>query len=188
MKTLIIGIFLFVVCCSTAPRLPTEHASASLSSPNTSPIQDQAAYRLAPIARQCFESSGIREKAELQVAIKPNYLTGDFDGDGIGDVALVIKGLQTRRNGIVICTARGISVFGADQPSFPPFSDMANDNFVSSQWEVMSKEEAHDVRKSVDGRRVQIAFPRGDSIAMVWEDAICLIYWDGGRYKWACGE
>jgi hypothetical protein len=143
---------------------------------------------LSTDARLCLERSAVKGAIQPHEGIKPSELSGDFDGDGIGDVAVVVKGPKTGRNGVLICTARQTTVLGADQPLQPPFSNMPNDNFVSSNWEMFSKNDVADVHKSLNGRQVQVAFPIGDSIAMIWEDAICLIYSDGSRYRWVCGE
>ena len=143
---------------------------------------------LSTDARLCLERWAVKGAIQAHEGIKPSYLSGDFDGDGNTDVALIVKGPKTGRNGVLICTARQTTLLGADQPLQPPFSNMPNDNFVSSHWEMFSKNDVADVHKSLNGRDVQVAFPVGDSIAMIWEDAICLIYSDGSRYRWVCGE
>jgi hypothetical protein len=117
------------------------------------------------------------------------YLKGDFDGDGVLDWALAVKGHQTRRNGVLICTGRDrMFLLGTHDSKNAPFSDMPNDNFVAPQWKVYTKEEAAKVQTIDKEPSTQVASPKGDSIAMIWEDGICLIYWDGNRYRWGCGQ
>jgi hypothetical protein len=143
---------------------------------------------LSADARACLERPSVRGAALPHEGIKPAFLSGDFDGDGNTDIAVVIRGPRTGRNGVLICTARQTTLLGADQPLHPPFSDMPHDNFVSSQWDIFSKTDVADVHRFVNGRRVQAAFPLGDSIAMIWEDSVCLIYSDGTHYRWVCGD
>jgi hypothetical protein len=183
MKYLLILLSLIVICCAGRIELTQSPQHANEAITQKRPEED-----LSAVARGCLERLSTREQVQVHEGIKPSYLSGDFDGDGASDVAVVIRGTKTGRNGVLICTAHRTVLLGADHPLDPPFSDMSNDNFVSSQWEVLSKKDVSDVRKSVNGRRVQVAFPKGDSIGMIWEDAICLIYSDGSRYRWVCGD
>ena len=122
---------------------------------------------------------------EVNEKIMPWYLRGDFDGDGESDYAVAIRGKTTKRNGVLICDAKGRTfVLGADNPTRPPFSDLPGDNFVAENWVVFTRKEAVNLTK-----RQQYA-PRpfavlGETIAMVFENAIGIIYWDGRRYLWA---
>jgi hypothetical protein len=117
------------------------------------------------------------------------YLTGDFDGDAFPDLAVAVKGRKTRRNGVLICAGNSrVILLGADNSTNPPFSNMPNDNFVAQKWRVYSKEESANVRAIDDDPVVESGSPKGDSIAMIWEDGICLIYWDGYQYRWGCGQ
>lgn len=185
MKHLTVLLSVLIVGCGSPV---TPQANQNTNNRNVALPQKHIEVDLSADVRGCLGRSAVKEAAQLHEGIKPAYLPGDFDGDGKSDVAVIIKGPMTGRNGVLICTARQTAVLGADQPLQPPFSDMPNDNFVSSQWEVFSKKEVADLHKSVNGRRIQVAFPRGDSIAMIWEDGICLIYSDGSRYRWVCGD
>jgi hypothetical protein len=139
--------------------------------------------------KRCLEDPAVKDKARILSNYEPFYLTGDFDGDGLPDSAVAIKGSITRRNGVVICTGKDrVFILGADNPRKPPFSDMPNDNFVAPQWKVYTKEVAATVQTIDKEPPTQVASPKGDSIAMIWEDGICLIYWDGNRYRWGCGQ
>jgi len=79
-------------------------------------------------------------------------------------------------------------MLGAEAPKDPPFSDMPDDNFVAPSWEVMSKREANKLYNYDGDKPVKVASPKGDSIAMLWEDGTCLIYWAGSGYHWGCGQ
>jgi len=129
----------------------------------------------------------VRSSVEIETTINPYYLRGDFDGDGKVDYAIAVRGRTTRRNGLLICAGNGMTfVLGADQPLKPPFSDMPNDNFVAPNWMVYSMAEtrALAVFKGGGVPAVPAKLP-GETIAMIWEDGIALIYWDGRAFRWA---
>lgn len=145
--------------------------------------------RLPELAKECLVQAEVKGKIEIRATKKPYILKGDFDGDRVPDYAVAIRGSRTRRNGVLVCTAKKqVFILGADMPKEPPFSDMPNDNFVAPHWKVMTKREADNLYNYDGDKPVKVASPEGDSIAMLWEDGTCLIYWDGSRYRWGCGQ
>jgi hypothetical protein len=78
-----------------------------------------------------------------------------------------------------------VHVVGADQPLRPPFSDMPNDNFTSSNWEVFSKTDVANLRHFKTNGPNPVPKTAGEAVAMIWEDGIALIYWNGRRFSWA---
>jgi hypothetical protein len=145
--------------------------------------------KVPDIVKECLEQAEVKGKLEIRTAKSPYILKGDFDGDKLSDYAVAIRGPKTRRNGVLVCTAKKQAfILGADMPKDPPFSDMPNDNFVAPTWKVMAKQDALKIYNYDGDKPIRAASPRGDSIAMIWEDAICLIYWDGSRYRWGCGQ
>jgi hypothetical protein len=180
---LLLPLILLGWACSQSPGLNNAAIQTMTSQKMSSP--QKAVTGLPYEVQKCLATT---ERGELLAGTEPSYLLGDFDGDGLTDIAVPIKDLKTRRNGLVICGATGAFILGANQQKERPFSDMPNDNFVSSQWEVFSKKEASQVYKFIKSHRVQVAYPKGDSIAMIWEDGICLIFWEANRYRWGCGE
>lgn len=145
--------------------------------------------KLPDIVKECLEQAEVKGKLEIRTAKRPYILKGDFDGDKLSDYAVAIRGPKTHRNGVFVCTAKKQAfILGADMPKDPPFSDMPNDNFVAPRWKVMTKREAGSLYNYDGDRPVKAAYPKGDSIAMLWEDGTCLIYWDGSRYRWGCGQ
>jgi hypothetical protein len=136
--------------------------------------------------RQCLRSPQA-SAVEVHTDINPYYLRGDFDGDGKADYAVAVAGLKTRRGGVLVCAGNGRAfVLGADQPLNPPFSDMPGDNFFAPNWEVFSRQETRSLEQ---WGGISAAMPprkiRGESIAMIWEDGVAIIYWDGQAFKWA---
>src|SRR5262249_18712771 len=144
---------------------------------------------LPELVRNCLEQPDVKGKVEIRTTKKPYLLKGDFDGDGLLDYAIAIRGPKTHRNGVLICTAKSkTDILGADAPKDPPFSDMPGDNFVAPTWKVMSRREALKIYNYESDKPERAASPKGDVISMIWEDGICLIYWDGNRYRWGCGQ
>jgi hypothetical protein len=183
---------LFLLACA-APSGQTESPISGRSSPkeaNASSEPSQEKTAVAPVqVERCLANTVARGRVDLLLKQEPRYyLSGDFDGDGYPDYAVAIKGRKTGRNGVLICTGKDrVFMLGADKTTDLPFSDMPNDNFVSSKWDVMSKEEAEELHNIEKEPPARVAYPKGDSIALIWEDGICVIWWDGSRYRWGCG-
>jgi hypothetical protein len=130
--------------------------------------------------------SKLASSVEINATTNPYYLRGDFDGDGKADYAVSVRGRTTKRNGLLICAGNGRTfALGADQPLKPPFSDMPNDNFIAPNWMVYSTAEtrALAVFKGINVPAVPARL-LGETIAMIWEDGIALIYWDGRAFRW----
>lgn len=141
------------------------------------------------MVRECLERPTIKSQLKVMTDVNPYYLRGDFDGDGLVDYAVSVQGIKTRRNGVLICTGKNKAVaLGAINSLKTPFSDKPNDNFASPNWQVMTKKEALEVYNYSSDKPVRVALPKGETIAMTWEDGVCLIYWDGSRYRWGCGQ
>ncbi len=141
---------------------------------------------VSPAIEACLKQPAVKSVAELVFYANPFYLRGDFDGDGKPDYAIAVRGPKTRRNGVLFCLANKTThVVGADRPLRPPFSDMPNDNFVASNWEVFTKADIADLKRF--DTNVPNPVPRtiGEAVAMIWEDGIALIYWNGTRFLWA---
>jgi hypothetical protein len=134
----------------------------------------------------CLQNPAVKGHVAVDFKTNPYYLRGDFDGDGKPDYAVAIKGKKTRRNGVLICTARRqVFVLGADNPLKPPFSNMPDDNFVAPHWQALTREETKALSGFTSTVPNPLPTPKGETIAMIWEDGISLIYWDGERFCWA---
>jgi len=172
-KTAATSTALFLVLALTCPTLRAgDESDTALSHPE----QIKRCLKLP-------EASAV----EVDTRTNPYCLRGDFDGDGKVDYAIAVHGRRTRRNGVLVCAGNGKAfALGADQPLKPPFSDMPGDNFFAPNWEVYSIAETSALRQ---WNGVNAAVPPrkilGESIAMIWEDGISIIYWDGRAFKWA---
>ena len=135
---------------------------------------------LVPIRiRTCLESPRLKAY-KIDSRVNPYYLRGDFDGDNKPDLAVMIVG---RRNngptGLAICQGNGATfVLGAGTE--PKFSTKQGDDFLSSNWEVLTHDEFHKFLS--DSRLGERA--KGEVIALNWEDGTGYIYWDGNQYQW----
>lgn len=116
--------------------------------------------------------------------INPYYLRGDFDGDRRPDYALGLR-LKTGGIGLMICTGRGAVFVLGSGIGMARFSDAPEDRFLAPHWEVLTKREAAELTAWSHNVPPPIPAAKGESIAMVWEDGICLIYWDGRKFRWA---
>jgi hypothetical protein len=147
---------------------------------------DQDDLKVHPeVIYRCLATQ-VAKDVELSDETNPYYLRGDLDDDGKADYAVAVSGKKTHRLGVLICRGNGVnSILGAVNPASAPFSDMPRDLFFAPNWLMFSKSEISDLQKSEHGVPRPLPPIRGEMIAMVWEDGICLIYWDGTKFKWA---
>ena len=136
-----------------------------------------------PVAlTRCIESRDVQSSVTLDMSTNPYYLRGDFDSDGVPDYAVVVRGINSKKRGILICTGRRRNVIlGAVTRGAKAFSDMPDDNFVAPHWEVATREDVRELRRTNEG----VPDPKRESIFMVWEDGLHIIYWNGSSYRWS---
>lgn len=127
--------------------------------------------------RRCTEMNEFSKAYSYIVHTNPQYLRGDFDTDGKVDYAFAVKPIAGGPNGIGICNGEGkLRVLGAGSGKF---SDVPGDHFLT-QWMIVAPAESEDIKHEIN----RLPKLKGDSIYLLWEDGIGLIYWDGD-YKWA---
>jgi hypothetical protein len=140
-------------------------------------------FRPEPVA-QCLKSPAAADLEPL-TDINPYYLRGDFDGDGKPDYAITARSPRTRSIGLVVCAGNGsISLLGRGLGE-AEFSDMSRDVFIAPHWEVFTRERVDTLRQYGSNVPRPVPNVRAESIAMIWEDGISLIYWDGQQFRWA---
>jgi len=149
-------------------------------------VTQEGEFYSPPTIEKCLKKA--QSNAGQLVLLKernPFYLRGDFRGLGVADYAVTVRiPGGDRRNGVLVCAADG-KTFLLGGSAGHPFSDMAEDRFVAPYWDVMSKERVRGMREEKANVPNPVPDPRGESIAMIWEDGIALIYWDGKQFKWA---
>jgi len=129
-------------------------------------------------AAKLFKTTGLDRRYAFSSHLKPSYLTGDFDGDGKPDIAILVKQKSSGKIGIAVCHSSTNTVFfiGAG-------TNVGNggDNFDwMDLWSVTTKTKA--ARRVGKGATALI---RGDALLVEKsESASALIYWNGKRYVW----
>jgi hypothetical protein len=112
------------------------------------------------------------------------YLRGDFDGDAKVDYALQVRS-RNGGTGVLICAGNGLLYLLGAGVGSAEFSDMPKDNFLAPHWAVYTKQEVAALGAFQTNVPHPVPSAKGEAIAMIWEDGISLIYWDGARYRWA---
>jgi len=138
-------------------------------------------YQPVPIV-QCLK--GPRSAGLTVLVTNPYYLRGDFDGDGRPDYALRVR-RSGSGTGVLICGGNGAAFLLGAGLGGKRFSDMEGDKFLAPQWEVATKADVSALKAFQRNVPHPIPAVKGESIAMVWEDGIALIYWDGSAFRWA---
>ncbi len=128
--------------------------------------------------RDVFAAKKLDGKYEFSFHLNPFYLRGDFNGDRIPDVAVLVKEKKSGKSGILIVhgTSKQSFILGAGQG----FGNSGDDFSGINIWEVYLKGPVE--------RGVGMGPPpllKGEAL---WveraEAASALIYWDGKAYKW----
>jgi hypothetical protein len=149
---------------------------------SASRLQAQEPYQPTRLA-ECLRTSQVRHLTVLTAA-NPYYLRGDFDGDRQPDYAVVLTS-ASGGIGVAICRGSGGAVLLGTGIGATRFSDMPGDRFVAPQWDVLTRKDV----LGLDGLGANGPTPlpkvKAESVAMIWEDAVCLIYWDGKSFRWA---
>ncbi len=125
-----------------------------------------------------FKTTGLDRQYEFSSHLKPSYLSGDFDGDGKPDIAILVKQKNSGKIGIAVChsSTNKVLFIGAG-------TEVGNggDNFDWMDiWNVTPKATA--ARKV---GKTTAALLKGDALHVEKsESASALIYWSGRRYVW----
>ncbi len=84
----------------------------------------------------------------------------------------------------MICKdAKEAYLFGSAADSPKGISDMENDNFVTSNWEILTKNETRNIIKyDTDGQKLGNE-SKGESIGFLMEGGGFFIYWNGKEFK-----
>lgn len=134
-----------------------------------------------PRIMKCLEKVTAQTEVVVDKRMNPYYLRGDFDADGAADYVVSVTGRKSGHSGVLFCLGRGsVILLGVDN-TLPPFSDMPGDNFISPQWEVVTRRDVLSFRRS----NKIVPVPKGEVVLMIWEDGMHYIYWDGARFRWS---
>lgn len=87
--------------------------------------------------------------------------------------------------GVLIGSGKGVPFLLGSGLGGRRFSDMPQDKFVAPHWAVFSKQEVAALGTFRSNVPRPVPLVKGEAIAMIWEAGICLIYWDGTKFRWA---
>jgi hypothetical protein len=133
--------------------------------------------------RACLNDPAVKG---LEILVdKPRYLRGDFDGDGKLDYVVQMKSKKLGGIGLVICRGAGVITVLGKGIGGQTFSDMPEDRFLASIWKVYTKRDISLLSGDEPGVHPPVPSGSAVAIAMIWEDGIGLVYWDGTKFRWA---
>jgi len=129
-------------------------------------------------AIKLFQTTGLDRQYEFSPHLKPVYLTGDFDGDGKPDIAILVLQKSSKKIGIAVCHSSSSKVLFIGAGTVV---GNGGDNFEWMDiWRVTPKAKA---ARQVG--RAAAALLKGDALYVEKsESASALIYWNGRRYLW----
>jgi hypothetical protein len=138
---------------------------------------------------QCISKVKLRDAFGINKSINPFYLRVNFDGNDIADYAILIQGQTTKKNGVIICKdSKETFVFGAIAEREAPVSTFENDNFITPDWEIVTKQETQNIVDTPGGHKVANN-AKGESVAFLFEGGgSVFIYWDGKTFRVAEGS
>lgn len=118
-------------------------------------------------------------EVELNHEQRPAYLKVHFNSAVQLDflVAVLYRGKRASR--ALLCRADGSSLI-LGVPGSQPFSDMYNDDYMSSEWRRCTRSELQRMAKYYRG----VPTPDNESVCFTWEDGESVIYQHRGRILW----
>ncbi len=111
---------------------------------------------------------------------KPPYLRVIFTNSGLPDFVVAVREHESQLNRALVCMHDGNDLLLGAGAEKRPFSDMKNDNYMSSKWRVCTKKEVAALGQYYQG----VPDPPNESVCLLWEDGEAVIYWDGEQFRW----
>lgn len=156
----------------------TEPVPATFASPSTF-VGDR-------ISRCVMEASTERLTLRAMGDSSIYSKTGDFDGDGEEDIAVLVSSEnRPGRNGLIVCRnteQQRISRFGALFHGARRMTSFDEDNFITVEWEVIPKKESAETALGPDGKSRIASRNKGDVISFFHEGGSVFIFWDGESF------
>ncbi len=189
MKPFVLSVLLFslLLACQGSAGTASEMNNSSKGTlqevtPTPSGTEENDVW--APTAiDECMAKVNVGEPFKFETSFNPFYLRADLDGNEVADYAVLIKGQNTRKRGVVICKdSKQPFVFGELSKPKSSLSSFENDNFVTNQWEISTKEYTR-IHADPQGRKIS-PNAKGESILFVFEGGEGVsIYWDGKSFR-----
>jgi hypothetical protein len=142
-----------------------------------SPGPDATAHPhdIPEVINRAVTNGFLAKEYELSFHMNPFYLSGDFNGDGKTDIAVLVKQRSTEKLGVAIINSAidKVTVLGAGTS----IGNGGDDFEWMDSWERYSKDRV--------ARGRSIPKLRGDALLVSKSEAAsALIYWNGKRYVW----
>ena len=135
------------------------------------------------IVENCLGNVVSPEPIELESSYNPFYLRADLDGNQEVDYVLLVRSKAEKRNrGVIICKdSKESLLYGTIAQPGMSYPDTSDNNFVTNNWEILSKEETKEIIKESDGNKLGDA-AQGESVAFLFEGGGVFIYWNGKEF------
>jgi hypothetical protein len=147
------------------------------SDPAQSPAPEPA-RNIPEAVTRAITNGSLGRDYNVSFQVKPFYLSGDFNGDGKADIAVLVKQRSTGKLGIAIIysAADKIAILGAGTA----IGNGGDDFGWMDSWKVYSKD-----RGTQEAGETSVPHLRGDALLVSKSEAAsALIYWNGKRYAW----
>lgn len=179
--------FLILLACqslvnSSVKPSNLETTAVQKDGPQIAEIEEEDEVWSPTAIEGCMTKVDVDEPFKFETSFNPFYLRADLDGNELIDYAILIKGQNTNKRGLVICKdSKEPFVFGELSKSKVRLSSFENDNFITPQWEIST---AEFTKKQVNATGRKIApDAKGESISFVFEGGGVNIYWDGKQFR-----
>jgi hypothetical protein len=184
---MVLFISIFVSSCEDRSFVNAQPDSAPSSEGMGNPSQVESLESevwVPTIIEECLAKYSPPEPVEIEDTFNPYYLRADLSGNATYDVIVLVRSTSDKRKrGILICRSnKEAFLYGSIAKSAIQFSDMSNDNFVTSRWEVLTHEETKAVKRDDTGQPIGHD-AKGESILFVFEGGGFVVYWDGKNFK-----
>jgi hypothetical protein len=138
---------------------------------------------LATNIEKCLEKAVPPEPIEIESSFNPYYLRADLDAKSELEIVVLVRAVSDKfKRGVLICqNSRVPHLLGAISGSVKPFSDMDEDNFVTNEWEILSRAETRTFNCDTNGKPVGND-AKGESVMFVYEGGAFIIYWNGKSF------
>lgn len=174
--------------CAKTNSTPTEsREAAGTSSPAVLSTAESKEPWLPQSVENCIASVRDDRRVEPASDFNPFYLNGDFDSNDVTDVAVLVKtgaDGENRLNGLLLCREnQEAGRFGNAFHSGVPATSFEKDNFVTSSWEIVPRDQLRNQALDGKGRPLLQGVAKGDVVGFFHEGGAVFVYWDGSGFK-----
>lgn len=159
-------------------------------------IQERNAYewQVPRKIKQCALSLATQavSSIKLDLTVNPYYLRGDFDGDGLMDLAIALRGAtDDTKSATGICPGKGSAVLLGSLAKGHIINNDIAESVPSAGWAVVSRGELLQIlrlsrppQQRVYGLRKKFVQGKGEIIYVPYEDGEGAILYVNGHFEW----